>query len=549
MTTVDGYNLVNENARPTVRLSRQVIQPGIVSAVEIWITQDDSPVSDATVVLANGRYGTVTTDSSGRASVTLKPSENQTIPVDVSGPTIAPVRVNLFSLDERHAGVEVTGSDHDGTPLTSYTVAVESLGADRYIGGEDSWRNGPVGRVVPAGEAYVELARAGSPFYLLGTTLTLEGGVVTTIHFESSDLPEIQLSATLDEEPIMNGRVAFHRSGTRRSVWMQGAYLDETGVGSAYVSPGQYEVQVKRTFRADPLLATFRGLSVDGGSLSFPLHRAEMGEVETQVTVAGTSVEHGRYISNAEFLTFVSSSNPVVLAMPGEYATMFVQPFLPQENGEIWEYGIEGEPVAYTVVAGERVSHSWTGDIVKAQVWTDRESYNPGDRLSFRQNLLTADGWKLYNVFSRERRTNVGLLDISITDADGTEVTSGTGLQEGSYSFPIPADPSPSYTIRVSRDLGVLGTYETSANIELAEQLEIQVKPETIRVGKTTPVKIQVFRNGVPVGGEPVTITGESDHSARLNPKGMATIPLRATRAGMWQVKVRNTTVNIFAVP
>lgn len=534
------------NQPVTVALSQKVLTPGQAHQIEIQVNHDGEGIPGALVTLGYGRYGEYRTDAQGHVSVSLTPVEVGVIPVDLSGANIAQTRTNLFALSPGFAGVEVSGSDEQGAPLTNYWATAASVGSSDWV--MDSSPGGSVGLILPAGETYVELMREGSPLYLLGQTLSLPGDSVTPVHLSAEGLTPTTLTATLDGAPLDFGSIAFHRNetGTNRHVWLNGAALDEEGTAPAFITPGTYAAQVVKLDGPDPLMATFRDLNLNGGPLNLPVQRAALGALQTHTTIAGVEYEHARYISTAEFDRYIPGPVTTLLATPDLYTSDYMYLQLPQPSGAIWEQGFTGSPPPFTVEAGRTTNVWWPMEITRATAWALPATYRPGDEIRFGMELATADDW--LPGFLWADRPGPGKVSYTITDAAGVTVSSSSNASLPYDLFTIPGAASPSYTIILHRDLAQLGAHTVHTTINRAVEYEIWLERDTVPVGPLNAVPIRVTRNGLPVRNTDVTLQGEYDRLVHLDPNGRANLPIKATYTGLWQVSIGGATASIMAL-
>lgn len=527
---------------PAVQLavSPALIPAGVPTDVTVRATRDGQPVAGLMVDVGWGRY-TGTTDANGEATFTVHVPYSFVYAVgarDAAGQRLLP-EANLFIAGPGLAAIEVTGNDAQGNPLTEYHASAETAWGSWSTWAD--WR--PAGLLVTAGPAYVDLTAYGSPAYVLHTQIEAEEGIINRVHFDGRTAVFTDIAATLDGEILQNGELMVRPTGKRALTDLSALYLDGAGQGRLYHTPGLYTFMLRgRTAGGENLLATLPEQELQGGAQSLTVSGPTLGRLDMSAVLAGVPQKATAYLDDGRFWT-ATALPQAVLASAGQYRVGSMDLFLPQPSGERWQYELyPRQHAAYSLAAGQTLPLTWDLAMAEPQVWLRSDTYSEGGGIEYSLMTETVSGWGIGWVWNNTAPNwgPRGNVVTQITDHEGRHVFSADSDSPHTNYFSVPSVASPSYTITMSRDLGLLGSHTASATATLAQPPTLYVDREWIPTGQTTALKV-IVRDGIrPAANAWVFAEGEGRERewVRTNRHGQATLPIKPTRSGTWRIGV-----------
>lgn len=518
----------------TLEVSPKVIPSGAETPVTVRVTQNGQPVAGQEVRIDWGNY-TATTDQNGEVTVPVLAFGSRMLLVEVFPAQDVRFTGMLFVLDPGMAALEVTANDAAGKPLDFFWAQASRPDSQNS---RDS-QGGAVGLVAPAGTALVSMTREGSPAYFMNRSVTLPAGELTRVHFDGQTAARQEFNVTLNTTALP-GWLALHPVQQPGTTFLSGLQLDSQGHGVAYITPGSYEALVHGIPTADTRVITrLPAQSLPTAALSFNLESAGMGTMSFTAT-QGTTLRPIELSLNRGPFNFTIGDSVQVQIDPGTYEPYHMRVRIGQGDGSTWAYGFIPtlyQPVTVQAGATEQVAYDLT--LTGANLWTERQTYMPGEGIRYELEALTAANWKPVWVEDAETWQMRAPTEVTVNDANGSPVYQNPNSGPGSQFWQVPSNPSPSYTIHGRRNLGALGIAEAQTTVTQARPLQLLMGREIIPVGQLTPVTFTVHDGVVAIPYAIVHVWGPGfDLWGRANGKGAVTIAMKPVHPGTVEVEI-----------
>lgn len=527
-------------------VSPRTVPVGVPTPVTMTVTNNGAPAPGLRVSML--WYGEKITDSNGQVTFTVNESWAWALEVVVADQNYSTlVRSNLFVLGPGEAGVQISANDAQGKTLTNYWASGQvttSSGSSRYSTGG---QHGPLGVIVPAGDAFVQVVREGADAYVLNTTVPVAAGTVTAVHLDGAAVPTVPVSALLDSQPVGGGWVSLYPAGKGFTSTLKGLALDGSGTGQVHITPGQYEVLLTGPAGEANLIARLGSRAVSNTPISIAVQRSNLASLEVGGHLAGVPVTGWVTLRALPFELRVPYGS--LLVTPGSFTAPSSTYDLQQPGGSVWRYELTQDTApTLTAQAGAAATYNWDLRVASATAQLKTTTYTAGSRISYRFDASTPSGWRYSHitdpVSTWQYKTQIG---VNITDAAGTSVLTGTMTRSYWRDWTTPATPSPSYTFAMNWDMGALGSYTASAKAQQASpagtDARLTVDRFQVLAGQITPVRISLVKAGRPVANAWVRIAGETVSWERTDSRGQLILSLKPTRAGVWTLSYTDTAV------
>lgn len=518
-------------------LQPQAVPAGMPTTVTVTATRNGQPVSGLQVDA--WWLGSKTTDANGQVTLNVNEPGSIAISVDArqNGRTVA--HSTLFVLNPTEAAVEIGGTDAQGAPLNNFWASAQVVVGTTTWGYSNGGPVGPLGVIVPAGDALVQLIREGGDAYFLNTRLPVSAGVVNRVMFDGAQAPINNFTALLDTAPIAGGWVSLAPQGTQGYFSVNGLNLNGSGTGTAHITPGDYLVSVKQLGAPESMLARLPNRNLTGGDHTLVVNSADLGRISVTPHLSGSPLDGKVQLFDGRFDTWVPFGTVALTA--GTWYSSNMRYDLPQSATETWQYELgRSQMLKFIIASGSNSAYNMEMAVASAKVDVSPATYKAGDRLSYRLLLTTADGWEHRYTYKLPHRYTAAPLSARITDAQGNTVYTAGYVSVYSNSWTVPATPSPSYTFHMERNLGALGMFSASTKVIQGDAApsayKLSVDQDVIWAGRANPVRVSLTKGGKPVPNALVRFQGESTEYRMTDKRGQMLVPLKPTKAGTWNI-------------